>query len=98
MIIINKQKIRRVGKRCDSEGHQNFTFINHCCHRRLKGYPLQVRHKRDWGRGFILLLPQAAVLPESNAGSDVVKLISGFAIQNRQTSGSMWSPMYGAHY
>ena len=28
--------------------------------RRLKRYPLQVRHKQDWGRGFILLLPQTA--------------------------------------
>ena len=27
-------------------------------------YPLQVRHKQDWDRGFILLLPQAAALPE----------------------------------
>ena len=26
--------------------------------RRLKRYPLQVRHKQDWGRGFILLLPR----------------------------------------
>ena len=32
--------------------------------RRLQGHPLQVRHKQDWGRGFILLLPQAAVLPD----------------------------------
>ena len=31
-----------------------------CC---LESYPLQVRHKQDWGRGFMLLLPQAAVLP-----------------------------------
>ena len=31
--------------------------------RRLKRYPLQVRHKQDWGRGFILLLPQTAALP-----------------------------------
>ena len=30
--------------------------------RRLERYPLQVRHKQDWGRGFILLLPQAVVL------------------------------------
>ena len=35
----------------------------HCC-RRLERYPLQARHKQDWGRGFILLLPQAAVLPQ----------------------------------
>ena len=23
----------------------------------FEGHPLQVRHKQDWGRGFILLLP-----------------------------------------
>ena len=63
-----------------------------------EGHPLQVRHKQDWGRGFILLLPQAAVLPESNAGSDVVKPPSSFDIQNCQTSCSMWCLMYGAHY
>ena len=39
----------------------------------FKRYPLQVRHKQDWSRAFILLLPQAAVLPGSDAGSDVVK-------------------------
>ena len=39
----------------------------------FEGYPLQVRHKQDWGRGFILLLPQAAALPGSDAGSDVIK-------------------------
>ena len=34
----------------------------------FEGYPLQVRHKQDWGRGFNLLLSQTAVLPESDAG------------------------------
>ena len=38
-------------------------------------------HKQDWGRGFILLLPQAAVLLGSDAGSDVVKPASSFVIQ-----------------
>ena len=65
-------------------------------HRRLKRYPLQVRHKQDWGRGFILLLPQTAALPGSDAGSDVIKPASSFVIQNRQTSCSMWCPMYRA--
>ena len=32
---------------------QNVTYRR----RRLKRYPLQVRHKQDWDRGFILLLP-----------------------------------------
>ena len=51
----------------------------------FKGHPLQVRRKQDWGRGFILLLPQAAALPESDAGSGVIKPASSFVIQNRQT-------------
>ena len=62
----------------------------------FEGYPLQVRHKQDWGRGFILLLPQTAALPGSNAGSHVIKPASSFIIQNRQTSCSMWCPMYRA--
>ena len=53
----------------------------------FEGYPLQVRHKQDWGRGFILLLPQTAALPGSDAGSDVIKPASSFVIQNRQISG-----------
>ena len=48
------------------------------------------------GRGFILLLPQTAALPGSDAGSDVIKPASSFVIQNRQTSCSMWCPMYRA--
>ena len=52
----------------------------------FEGYPLQVRHKQDWGRGFIVLLPQTAVLPGSDAGSDVIKPASSFVIQSRQTS------------
>ena len=59
-------------------------------------YPLQVRRKQDWGRGFIPLLTQIAALPESDAGSDVIKSASSFIIQNRQTSCSMWCPMYRA--
>ena len=59
-------------------------------------YSLQVRHKQDWGRGFILLLLQTAALPGSDAGSDVIKPASSFVIQNRQTSCSMWCPMYRA--
>ena len=59
-------------------------------------YPLQVRHKQDWGRGFILLLPQAAALPESDVGSGVIKPALSFVIQNRQTSCSMWCLMYRA--
>ena len=63
----------------------------------FEGYPLQARHKQNWGRGFILLLPQTAVLLGSDAGSDVIKPASSFVIQNRQTACSMWCPMYGAH-
>ena len=35
-------------------------------------------------------IPQTAVLPESDAGSAVIKPASSFVIQNRQTSCSMW--------
>ena len=59
-------------------------------------YQLQVRHKQDWRRGFILLLPQTAALPESDAASGVIKPESSFVIQNRQTTCSMWCPMYRA--
>ena len=62
----------------------------------FEGYPLQVRYKQNLGRGFILLLPQTAVLPESDAGSDVTKPESSFVIQNHPTSCSMWCPMYKA--
>ena len=62
----------------------------------FEGHPLQVRHKQDWGRGFILLLPQTAILPESDAGNDVIKPASSFVIQNRQTSCTIWCPMYRA--
>ena len=57
----------------------------------FEGYPLQVIHKQDCGQGFILLLPQAAALPESDAVSGVIKPASSF-IQNRQTSCFMWCP------
>ena len=73
--------------------------------RRLEEHPLQVRHKQDWSRRFIVLLPQAAVLPGSDAGSDVIKTVSGFVIQNvrlpapygaRCMVPDVWGPMYGA--
>ena len=73
-----------------------FLTSDHRRRRRLKRYPLQARHKQDWGRGFIILLPQTAALPESDAGSDVIKPASSFVIQNRQTACSMWCPMYRA--
>ena len=63
----------------------------------FEGHPLQARHKQNWGRGFILLLPQTAALPGSDVGSDVIKPALSFVIQNRQTACSMWCPMYGAH-
>ena len=68
-----------------------------CC-RRLEGHSLQVRHKRDWDREFILLLHQTIVLPGSDAGNDSVEPASSFVIQNRLTSCSVWCPMYGARY
>ena len=50
----------------------------------MEGHPLQVRHEQDCGRGLILLLLQIAALPESDAGSGVIKPASSFVIQNRQ--------------
>ena len=47
----------------------------------FEGHPFQVRHKKDWGRGFILLLHQTAALPESDAGIGVIKPASSFVIQ-----------------
>ena len=44
---------------------------------------------------FILFAVSAFLPPESDAGSGVIKPASSFVIQNRQTSCSMWCPMYG---
>ena len=61
--------------------------------RRLKAIHSKSDTNRT-GRGFILLLPQTAALPGSDAGSDVIKPASSFVIKNRQTLCSMWCPMY----
>ena len=47
-----------------------------------------------WGQGFILLLPQTAALPGSDAGSDIVQPALSFVLQNCQIS--MRCPMHGA--
>ena len=47
------------------------SFYPRCCC--LERHPLQDRQKQHWGRGFIFLQPQAAVLPGSDAGSDGLK-------------------------
>ena len=73
-----------------------FYILTKASKRIRPGSVLQVRHKQDWGRGFILLLPQTAELPGSDAGSDVIKPASSFFIQNRQTSCSLWCLMYEA--
>ena len=49
----------------------NFHHFSKTSSSSFKVFPPQARHKQDWGRGFILLLPQTAALPESDAGSDV---------------------------
>ena len=67
-------------------------------HRRLKVHPLRVSHKQDPDRGFILLLPQAAVLRGSDSGGNDVESTSRFVIQSCQTSCSMWHQMCGARY
>ena len=62
----------------------------------LKGIHSRSDTNRTGGRRFILLLPQTAALPESDAGSGVINPALSFAIQNCQTSYSMWCPMYRA--
>ena len=48
------------------------------CRRRLEGHPLRISNKQDWGRGFILLLPQAAVLPDQVLETIVLSQHVGF--------------------
>ena len=92
VFISNSRKLAKGGevgfyvKRC-----HKFTVIDEMTSSSssFEGYPLQARHKQDWGRGFIFLLPQTAALPGSDAGSDVIKPALSFVIQNRQTSCSM---------
>ena len=48
----------------------------------FEGYPLQVRHKQDWGRGFIFLLPQTAALSESDLA---VVLLSQHRVSSSKT-------------
>ena len=55
----------------------------------FEGYPLQVTHKQDWGRGFILLLPQTAALPESDVGSGVIKLARISIIRSKSKNKSV---------
>ena len=55
----------------------------------MEGHRLWVEHKHDWSHGFFLLLPQAAALPGSDAGSDIVEPASGFVIKNHQITYSM---------
>ena len=82
--------------KCYAEGSTTSDNLKNTSSSSFEGYPLQVRHKQDWDRGFILLLPQTAALPELDAGSGVIKPASSLVIQNRQTSCSMWCPMYRA--
>ena len=49
-----------------------------------------------WSSSFEGYPLQTAKLPESGAGDGVIKPASSFVIQNRQTSCSMWCPMYRA--
>ena len=50
----------------------------------MKKHPLRVRHKQEWALEFILLLPQAAVFPGSDAGNDGIEPALGFVNKNRQ--------------
>ena len=51
----------------------------------------------NWGREFILFLPQAALLPGSDVGGDGAEVASGF-IQNRLTSCSIRSDLQFAQW
>ena len=51
-------------------------FISNITRRHFEGRPLRVKHKKDWGRRFILLIPRTAVLFGSDAGNDGVKSAS----------------------
>ena len=51
--------------------------------------------QKDGDRGFMLLPPQPAVLPRSDAGSDGVEPIPCFVIQNCRAHYSLRCPMYG---
>ena len=44
---------------------------------------IQVKYEKDGSQGFILLPPQPAVLPKSDAGNDGVEPAPCFVIQNR---------------
>ena len=44
--------------------------FGHAAHNRLKEHPFLVRHRQVLSQRFIFLLPKAAVLPGSDAGSD----------------------------
>ena len=69
-LCIQDENLQQSGNQINSNNKMSIYLQNQSS---FEGYPLQVRHKQDWGRGFILLLPQAVVLPESDAGGDGVK-------------------------
>ena len=54
--------------------------------------------QKDGNQGFILLPPQPAVLPTSDAGSDGVEPTSCFVIQNSRTHYSSRYSMHGTCY
>ena len=68
---------------------------------KLQNLGIKTNTTKNWPRDLhpcclILLLPRSAALPESDAGSDVIKPASSFVIRNHQTSCSMWCSMYRA--
>ena len=50
--------------------------------RRLEGHPLQVRHKQDWGRGFILFYPRLLYCPDQMLA---VMLLSQHQVSSSKT-------------
>ena len=59
---------------------------NCCC---LEGHLLRVSYKQDWDPRVILLLPQTAVQPRSDSGSDGVKPLSQHRVFSSKPSDLM---------
>ena len=66
----NKEKLWEAVK---NEWNNIYSSVSAIGSLSLFGRALQVKHKQDWSPGFIYILPQAAVLPGSDVGSDGVK-------------------------
>ena len=61
-----------------------------------KGLHSRLATNRTGAEGLSFYYPRLLYRTELDAGSGVIKPASSFVIQNRQTSYSMWCPMYRA--